>query len=260
VNVADLAFGTPSAKSVTVSFWVKSSITGNFGVSIRNNAINRSYPSQYTIDAANTWEYKTVTISGDVSGSWTTNTSVGIYVTFDLGSGANVEGALNTWGAGNYIRVSGQAKLVQTTGATWQVTGVQLESGTSPTMYDFRPYQVELALCQRYYETSYPSGTAVGGASDGSGAIVYVALNTSDFYTFGSFRFSVKKRASPTVTLYNPVTGTAGQLRGYSDSSNGATTTIEYVNDSGVGRVGCASNNMTTNFVYGFHFAASAEL
>jgi hypothetical protein len=115
-------------------------------------------------------------------------------------------------------------------------------------------------LCQRYFETSYPAGVAVGGASDASGSLMNVAINGTDYYSYGSFRFSVKKRSSPTVTFYNPITGTTGQFRGISDSSNGATTTIGFANDSGVGRVGCASANMTGSFVYAFHYTASAEL
>jgi hypothetical protein len=137
---------------------------------------------------------------------------------------------------------------------------VQLEPGSVATPFEQRPIGTELALCQRYFETSYPAGVAVGGASDASGSLMNVAINGSDFYSYGSFRFSVKKRSSPTVTFYNPVTGTTGQFRGISDASNAATTTLDHVNDSGVGRVGSASASMTGTFVYAFHYTASIEL
>jgi hypothetical protein len=150
-NVADLGFGTANAKTVTLSFWVQSSLTGTFGGNIVNSAVNRSYVFQYTISSANTWEYKTITIAGDTTGTWLTDNSNGLTVTWDLGSGTNFEGTANTWAAANYRRASGNVQLVGTNGATWYVTGVQLEVGTQATSFEYRQYQQELALCQRYY-------------------------------------------------------------------------------------------------------------
>jgi hypothetical protein len=155
-NTADLAFGTANAQSVTVSFWVKSSVTGTYSVSLFNEGVgstNRAYVTTYTINTANTWEYKTVTIPGDgVSGAglWGTTNGSGIGVYFDLGCGTNQQATANTWTTSNARRVSGTVRLMATGSATWQVTGVQLERGSTATSFDYLPYGTELALCQRY--------------------------------------------------------------------------------------------------------------
>lgn len=139
---------------------------------------------------------------------------------------------------------------------------IQLEAGSVATPFERRSYGQELALCQRYYEKSYPTDVAPGtNTGDANGSIMNVAINTADFYTYGTFRFQTTKRAIPTVTLYNPVTGQAGGFRGVTDgSNNAATSTVSFIGHTGVGRVAAASNNMTGNWVYAFHFSASAEL
>jgi hypothetical protein len=150
-NCADLAWGTASAKTVTVSFWVKSSQTGTFGGCFREgDAATRSYPFTYTISSANTWEQKSVTVAGDTSGTWNTTNGAAITVIFDLGSGSNFLGTAGAWAAANYLGATGGTSTVATSGATWQVTGVQLEVGSVATPFERRPYGTELALCQRY--------------------------------------------------------------------------------------------------------------
>jgi hypothetical protein len=151
-NFADMAWGTASAATVTLSFWVRSSLTGAFGGSLRNSAADRSYPFSYTISAANTWEQKTITIAGDTSGTWIGATNgTGVIVGFSLGCGSTFNGTVNAWSAGNYLQSSGATSVVGTSGATFYVTGVQLEKGSTATSFDYRPYGTELALCQRYY-------------------------------------------------------------------------------------------------------------
>jgi hypothetical protein len=149
-NVADLGWGTASAKTVTISFWVRSSLTGTFGGALSNAGLNRAYPYTYSISAANTWEYKTVIIPGDTSGTWATDNSTGIRFWIDLGSGTNIQGTAGSWGAADYRAASGCVQLVATSGATFYITGVQLEKGSTATSFDYRPYGTELALCQRY--------------------------------------------------------------------------------------------------------------
>lgn len=151
LNVADLAFGTASAAPVTLSFWVNSSLTGTFGGSISNSAADRSYVFSYTISAANTWEQKTVTIPGDTSGTWLTTNGIGIQIWFDIGSGASQKGTANSWSSSFYYGVTGGTNVISTNGATFYITGVQLEKGTTATSFDYRPYGTELALCQRYF-------------------------------------------------------------------------------------------------------------
>jgi hypothetical protein len=161
-NIADLAYGTASAQTTTVSFWVKSSLTGTFCVAYGNASGNRSYVTTYTINSANTWEYKTVTITGDTTGTWGTTNGVGLNLFFDIGSGSNYNTTANAWASGFYTRVSGAISLSATTGATWQVTGVQLEVGTVATSFDYRPYGTEFQLCQRYF---YKNICATGGTN-----------------------------------------------------------------------------------------------
>jgi hypothetical protein len=148
-NTADFGWGTANAKTVTLSFWVRSSSTGTFGGSLRNSGNARSYPFSYSISAVDTWEYKTVAVSGDTSGTWLTDNSLGVQLSFSLySSGTQTAGA---WFNGNASGATGQTQLTSTLNATWYVTGVQLEVGSVATPFERRPYGTELALCQRYY-------------------------------------------------------------------------------------------------------------
>jgi len=163
-NVADLAFGTASAATVTLSFWVYSSLTGTFGGTLKNGSATRSYPFTYTISSANTWEQKSVTIAGDTSGTWLTTNGIGLIVNFSLGAGATVSGTAGSWASANYNSATGATSVVGTNGATFYITGVQLERGTIATPFEYRNYQQELAMCQRYYfkYTAPSSGTHFG--------------------------------------------------------------------------------------------------
>ena len=152
-NCADLAWGTANASSVTLSFWVRSSLTGTFGGAFNNASGNRSYPFTYTISAANTWEYKTITVAGDTTGTWATDNSIGINVFFGLGVGSTFSGTAGAWAASNFVSATGATSVVGTNGATFYITGVQLEKGSTATSFDYRPYGTELQLCQRYFQT-----------------------------------------------------------------------------------------------------------
>jgi hypothetical protein len=171
-NTADLAFGTASAATVTLSFWVKASITGTYCVAFRNSANNRSMVKEYTISSANTWEQKTITIAGDTSGTWIGATNgAGLIIAFTLGAGSTYDTTAGTWAAGYYLATSSQTDLTATTGATWFVTGVQLEAGSAASPFEQRLYGTELSLCQRYYfqkatgDTIYSIPTAYNGTT-----------------------------------------------------------------------------------------------
>jgi hypothetical protein len=193
-NFADFGFGTAAASSVTLSFWVRSNLTGTFGGSLRNSASNRSYPFTYAIAAANTWEQKSVTIAGDTSGTWIGATSgIGVSLNFSLGAGATFSGTAGAWAGANYTSATGATSVVGTTGATFYITGVQLEKGTAATSFDARPYGTELALCQRYY------------------SVIDSCLVPGSLTQYPGFvSWGVKMRAVPTITS-SPALTLAGQ-------------------------------------------------
>jgi hypothetical protein len=189
-NVADLGWGTANAKTVTLSFWVRSSLTGTFGGSFRNSAVNRSYPFTYSISVAETWEYKTVTVEGDTSGTWLKTNGNGINVAFALGAGASVSGTAGAWNSNNNSSATGAVSVVGTNGATFYITGVQLEVGSVATPFERRPYGTELMLCQRYYYR-------VNGTE--SGDRFAMAFNDSTTIATSLFHFPVTMRAKPTA-------------------------------------------------------------
>jgi hypothetical protein len=182
-NIIDLGFGSSNAKTVTVSFWVKSSLTGTFGGSLRNATPDRSYIFQYTINSANTWEYKTIIIPGDTSGTWNVGNGVGIYLTFDLGSGTDRNGTANQWQTGSLFRTSSSVSLISTLNATLNITGVQLEVGSVATPFERRLYTTELQLAQRYY---YRLSTRLESSSNP--------------YGFAPIAFKSSMRATPTIS------------------------------------------------------------
>jgi hypothetical protein len=199
-NFADLGWGSASAQSVTLSFWVRSSLTGNFGVGLRNGAANRSYIASYTISAANTWEYKTITIPGDTTGTWATDNTQACGVFFDLGNGSNFSSSAGSWSSGNLLGgLTGGVKLAATTGATLNITGVQLEVGSVATPFERRPYGMELALCQRYYYRNAPAAA--------NKYLVTTAWANQTTTAFGIFQFPVTMRTSPSALEQS---GTAG--------------------------------------------------
>ena len=154
-NVADLGWGAAGAQSVTLSFWVRSSVTGQFGGSLLNSSQNRSYPFAYTISAANTWEQKTITVPGDTSGTWLTNNSTGLILSIGLALGSNSLATANAWGTAAAYSATGQTNLYATNGATFFITGVQLEAGSVATPFERRDYGRELMMCQRYLPVAF---------------------------------------------------------------------------------------------------------
>jgi hypothetical protein len=150
LNVPDLGWGASGAATVTLSFWVRSSITGTYGGSLSNSAFDRSYPFTFAISAANTWEQKSITVSGDTSGTWLKTNGTGIRLCISLGAGSTLQGTAGSWASGAYTSATGATNWISNSGATFYITGVQLEKGSTATSFDYRPYGAELALCQRY--------------------------------------------------------------------------------------------------------------
>jgi hypothetical protein len=190
LNVGDLGFGTADAKTVTISFWVRSSLTGSFGGYIGNSAIDRAYPFSYTISAANTWEQKSITIAGDTSGTWLTTNGVGLRLGFGLGVGSTYSGTAGSWVSSQTLSPTGSVSVVGTSGATFYITGVQLEKGTAASPFENRLYGTELALCERYYQIC-------------GGAVCCTGTGTTSCGT--SITFKTEMRASPTASLTAPL-------------------------------------------------------
>jgi hypothetical protein len=246
LNVADLGWGTANAKTITLSFWVRSSLTGTFGGSLRNSAVNRSYPFTYAISVADTWEYKTVTIAGDTSGTWLTTTSTGIILTFSLGAGTDFSGTAGAWAGANNTSATGAVSVIGTLNATWYITGVQLEVGSVATPFERRPFGTELSLCQRYY-LPVTSGMAYGRGNGTSGTVC-------------SLPIPVPLRATPTL----PSTTTSAHLYSVSGYSGAVTATwsdITLLSNSvkfqGAGFSGGTDNRPNlTEVGSGFYFSA----
>ena len=226
-NVADLGFGSANAKTVTLSFWVRSSLTGTFGGALQNSGSSRSYVFSYTISSANTWEQKSITITGDTSGTWLTTNGLGISCNFGIGQGSSVSNTAGSWYAGNYVNVTGGTSVVGTNGATLYITGVQLEAGTTASPFEYRQYGTELALCQRYYETSNVFACGATNAAFGTSA---------------PWQYSVTKRAAPTIT--NGAITATGNFTTTFNSLIAATTTNAYTyintNATGAGSAYCS--------------------
>jgi hypothetical protein len=184
-------WGTANAQTVTLSFWVRSSLTGTFGGVVTNGSYNRSYPFSYTITTANTWEYETITITGDTTGTWLTNNGNGLYLSFDLGSGTSYRTTAGSWVSSYYTAPTGATSVLATNGATFYITGIQLEKGTTSTPFDFRSHGTELALCQRYYVRVKPDGA--GNPFQGAG----VSYTTSNARI--TIPYPVQMRAVPTA-------------------------------------------------------------
>ena len=238
-NVADFQFGTSAAKTITLSFWAKSSITGTYGIGIRNTT--RSYVAQYTISSANTWEQKTITVAGDTAGTWATDNTEGISIQFDMGLGTNFETTAGSWQTGAYMRASGNVRLSETSGATFYITGVQLEEGSVATPFEHRPYGYELALCQRYFQRN--TRNAISPSSIGTNALVRV-----------QWSFGIKMRASPTIT-YNDGNGNSGKI--YRNGANRTGSFTPDVNGFTMQSTDTPANGFDDLF---FNFDANAEL
>ena len=192
-NTADLNWGTANAKTVTLSFQVYSSLTGTFGGSIYNSAFNYSYSFSYSIPVANTWTTISITIAGPTSGTWIGATNgVGLKVAFSLGAGATYSTTAGTWASGSYLSATGATSVVGTNGATFYITGVQLEVGSSATGYEYRQYGQELALCQRYCQViANDTGSRVGICN----GMIFASAEFDGFVTF-----QTAMRSTPTVT------------------------------------------------------------
>jgi hypothetical protein len=213
LNAIDLGWGTASASSVTLSFWVRSSVTGTHAGNLQNYTQTQSYVFTYTISAANTWEYKTITISGPTSGTWATDNTSFAYVRFNLGAGTTYQTATtNAWVSGNYWSTSGAVTPITTNSATFYLTGCQLEVGNVATPYERRLISQELAMCYRYYRRYLNGGTTYTAIGSG------LSQGASSISRWG-FQLDIPMRATPTFSIVNSV-GWNGPVGGAVSAAN----------------------------------------
>jgi len=235
-NISDLGFGTANASPITVSFWVKTSVTGIHSLNVSSG--NYVYTTSYTVNSADTWEYKTITIPGATAGSWGNTNGVGLFLEFTIGGGTAEVVTANTWRADTTTKiVSGSVYLPATSGATWQITGVQLEAGSVATPFEHRQYGTELQLCQRYY-TIFRCGTAYG-------RLLSVAVGNSSGLIRATVQLPVRMRAAASSVDYG------GALYWYNGTASGAVSSvsIDVANDTVIG-LNCSTTGASGNQYY----------
>jgi len=239
-NMGDLGWGTANAKTVTLSFWVYSSLTGTFGGAIFNYNASRSYPFSYTISSANTWTQISVTVAGDTTGTWLQSSpnAIGLNVCFSLGSGSTLSGTAGSWSGNFYTSATGATSVVGTNGATFYITGVQLEVGSSATGFEYRQYTTELQLCQRYCQTA---PYMYGDAYSTTGATFMKAL-------------PVTMRADPTSalsisTLNLMGVGAVSSLSGFGSATLNSTYIRFSVSYSALGSAGVGAEAFCTGTI-----------
>ena len=259
-NISDLGFGTANASPITVSFWVKTSVTGIHSVNVAS--FDYVYTTSYTVNLADTWEYKTITIPGATAGTWDSTNGGGLYLEFTLGGGTDQIVAANTWYSETSTGiVSDSVYLPATSGATWQITGVQLEAGSVATPFEHRQYGQELALCQRYYQKSYDYDTVPGtntivGSVTARGDI----SSTMSNLPLGT-RFVVTMRAVPTLVTYSK-SGTSGAISNLGTSLGSQQSAVDTDVIGGLGTTGISYVNVVSATGPGvsMHYTADAEL
>jgi len=240
-NVAHLMFGTSDAKSITLSFWCRSNKTGTYNVVFMNNAADRFNPNDFTISSANTWEKKTITVTGDQSGTWLTTNGIGLYVIWNLALGSNFDDGTNgTWGSGDYGS-GNNVNWLDSTSNDFYITGVQLEVGEQATPFKHRSFGDELARCQRYFNEVIPSGGLM---------YAYHIAGNSSSNRRQHLAYSTPMRANPTATF---TSGSAGSFESGKPALANTSTVDTHINMN-------LSGNSDSNYTWLTAFALDAEL
>jgi len=265
VYQADWAWGTASAVPVTLQFWALCSKTGTFSLSFLSGVNDVSYVTTYTITAINTWQHFVFTIPGPTTGSWPTSGAVfGLKIVWDLGSGSDVTtSTLNAWQSGSLWRASGSNGVVESPGATLDLTGVQIEIGSTATAFEYLPYSLELLLLQRYFYKTFPSTVPCSDGEGSTGAPMYVAPFPGTTVGGGTYiKFPVEMVSIPVISTYTPQTGGGGHTNWSNETTlalSGSPTTFS----PGPGGVFIKNPQVTADNggeVFSIHMSASAQL
>ena len=246
-----------AAKVFTISFWVKATKIGTYCIGLGNNLDDREYISEYTVNASDTWEFKTITVaSPPITGGWNYETLIGLRVRFVLAAGSNFQDIANSWltTVGAKFATSNQVNACDNTANNFRLAGVQVEVGSIATEFEKISIQKQIELCQRYYEKSYNLPTVPGSAV--SEGIVYLRVGdpTSGVMTIYS-KYQTPKRALPIITLYDN-TGNPGKI-GYSGVGNNQVGTVS---DSGFNSFAVSTDSSTSKNGLFFQYIANSEL
>ena len=258
LNVAHLGFGKSWAKTITISFWVRSSVTGVYSIAVTNGNGDRAYAVQYTINAADTWEQKTATIAGDTTGTWLVNNANGLYLRFNLGSPSGRLISADSWQAANAdgaTSSTGADTWATTSGATFYITGVQLEEGTVPTPFEHLPYGTELALCQRYYFKTFNQSVVPAQNVGSQGALGGSSAVDNKSFT-STLKLPVSMRIPPNIiTTYST---TSSNSNWGSQGGKEPTPSVLFVGESSISVR--ALTNISAEGAHSIHITAEAEL
>ena len=246
-------------KSFTVSFWVRSSITGTYCVSVQNSGQDRSFIREYTISAANTWEKKTLTFDASPSaGTWNYGNGIGLYLHFVLGCGSNFQSTAGSWLSSDKRATSNQVDWLNNAGATFYIAQVQLEEGGAATAFESRDIGTEILLCTRYYQKSFPIGTPAAQNGGTTGVLAYTFSSSADPVIY--VPFNTPMRSAPTITFYNPSAANA-KARNLTDASDSGDCSASYTSEKGFAYLGVfVGPNDGSGDDFGVHYSADAEL
>ncbi len=227
LNIIPTAIGAADAADLTLTFLVRGTVTGIHCVSFRNNGGARSYVAEYTINVADTWEFKTVTLTGDLIGTWLKDTGLGMLVDFTLAAGTTFQTAANTWTAGNFVATANQVNQMSSTANFFKISRVKLEVGSVASAFTPRPFGDELQLCKRYFQKTFPYAVAPADNAGGNGFIQYVAIQSAALAQVVTWNFPVQMRVVPSViTFFNYTAGVAGFWRNGAGADSAVVTSL----------------------------------
>ena len=241
-------------KWATISFWVKATKTGTYCFAMRNSAGDKTWISEYTVSSSDTWEKKTITVNfSDSTGTWLYTNGVGLICSWALATGSTFQSTADSWLATNDWATSNQVNATDSTDNNFFLSQVKFEIGNIATPFVPRHFGEELALCQRYFESSYNQGVPPGTATADAQRLKWASYVS----IYIRSKFSSEKRAVGTGYVYSPVSGTVGTFYDWSATADDNTDVTVAVSTSGIE---CKNSSVTDNHLYGVHWAVDAEL